>query len=119
MEVQVASHDLKARFPGQYDILGNGLYYNYHRDYDPSLGRYIQSDPIGLNGGLNTYGYVGANPLMGVDPLGLAEFSEKCKAYVDYIAEMFGYDDASQANYHVSSGEMGRQVRAQIAQDVR
>ena len=73
IEVHVTSRDLKARFPGQYDILGNGLYYNYHRDYDPSLGRYIQSDPIGLSGGLNTYGYVGANPLMGVDPLGLAD----------------------------------------------
>lgn len=47
------------------------------------------------------------------------DFGDKCKAYVDYIAEIFGYDDASQANYHVSSGEMGRQVRAQIAQDVR
>ncbi len=60
------------RFPGQYDIIGNGLYYNYHRDYDPSTGRYLQSDPIGNAGGVNTYAYTNGNPVMMVDPLGLA-----------------------------------------------
>ncbi|MCS0585532.1 HNH endonuclease [Massilia pinisoli] len=58
------------RMPGQYFDRDTNLFYNYFRDYDPQLGRYVQSDPIGLGGGLNTYSYVGGNPLQFADPSG-------------------------------------------------
>ena len=59
------------RFPGQYYDRSTGLHYNGFRDYDPALGRYIESDLIGLAGGINTYSYVENNPLSYVDPWGL------------------------------------------------
>ena len=59
------------RHAGQYYDAEVNLFYNYFRDYDPITGRYVESDPIGLDGGLNTYGYVGGVVLDFTDSKGL------------------------------------------------
>ena len=58
-------------FPGQYYDQETGLHYNYFRYYDPSTGRYLTSDPIGQDGGTNTFLYGDGNPVTKIDPLGL------------------------------------------------
>jgi RHS repeat-associated protein len=68
--------EFNLRYPGQYFDSETGTHYNYYRDnYDPTQGRYRQPDPIGLDGGLNRFGYVGGNPLSYSDPTGLAYFA--------------------------------------------
>jgi RHS repeat-associated protein len=71
------------RFPGQYYDEETGNFYNYFRDYSPVLGRYLESDPLGLGAGLNTYAYVGGNPATMVDPFGLYKYTPTAGAPVD------------------------------------
>lgn len=67
----LGSFAFNLRFPGQYYDAETGKHYNYFRDYDPEVGRYLRSDSVGLAGGLNTFGYVRGSPLALADPLGL------------------------------------------------
>jgi RHS repeat-associated protein len=67
----LGAFEFPLRFPGQYADKETNLFYNYFRDYDPVIGRYAESDPIGLTGGTNTYAYVMSNPVSYVDPFGL------------------------------------------------
>jgi len=63
--------EFNLRFPGQYYDAETGLHYNYFRDYEPGVGRYVQSDPIGLVGGESTYAYGISHPISNVDYYGL------------------------------------------------
>ena len=68
----LGAFDFPLRLPGQYYDRETALHYNMMRDYDSSIGRYVESDPIGLDGGLNTYAYVSGSPLKHSDFMGLA-----------------------------------------------
>ena len=59
------------RFPGQYEDAETGLHYNRHRYYDPKIGRYLRTDPMGLRGEINVFSYASNNPVDNSDSMGL------------------------------------------------
>ena len=75
------------RLPGQYYDAETGLHYNGLRDYDPASGRYIESDPTGLAGGVNTYAYVSGRPEALTDPAGLQQGSANTGCYHQVLGE--------------------------------
>jgi RHS repeat-associated protein len=84
-EAPTGTATVNLRFPGQYFDAETTLNYNWHRYYDSSTGRYITSDPIGLTGGLNTYGYAVQSPLNAIDRNGL----NSVWSWVEGIAGIF------------------------------
>ncbi|MHA7026545.1 RHS repeat-associated core domain-containing protein [Xanthomonas euvesicatoria] len=80
---------LDMRFPGQRFDAASGLNQNYFRDYEAATGRYGQSDPIGLGGGISTFSYVAATPLTSIDPFGLVP-NQGCVASVVAICTVVG-----------------------------
>jgi len=85
------------RFAGQYYDQETGLHYNWHRYYDPSTGRYLTPDPIGLAGGINLYFYAANNPINAIDPFGLTTW---------YYDETMGSLGAKWGNPRPDSGEI-------------
>ncbi|NVN90288.1 MAG: RHS domain-containing protein [Desulfuromonadales bacterium] len=64
---------LNLRFPGQYYDAETGLNNNYYRDYNSAIGKYVEADPVGLEGGLSLFAYVRNNPVNMIDPMGLTD----------------------------------------------
>jgi len=87
--VTTQSIEFGHRFPGQFFDAETGVHYNYFRHYDPKLGRYLTSDPIGLMAGVNRYAYVNANPLSFLDALGLSEQTPGMPAVSDSFGSKF------------------------------
>jgi RHS repeat-associated protein len=92
-----SGYTLNLRYPGQYYDQETGLNYNYFRDYEPGTGRYVESDPTGLAGGISTYAYVGNNPLTGIDPYGLWTF--QIGFNFGYNFSIFGYGFSGTAGF--------------------
>ena len=102
-----APTEINLRFPGQYFDEESNLAYNGWRSYQPAHGRYTQSDPIGLRGGLNPFAYVDANPLSWSDPEGLqAEHTKNARPSTEQK-----HQDAEARRARDAGGEKGDQRR--------
>jgi len=98
----LGAFDLPLRLPGQRYDAETGLHYNYFRDYDPSIGRYGESDPIGLRGGINTYAYGIGSPLRYRDLLGLLVRGNGCSD--DYWRQVQNAEKKIQEKIDTSCG---------------
>ncbi|MEZ5442498.1 MAG: RHS repeat-associated core domain-containing protein [Lysobacterales bacterium] len=86
----LTSYTLNLRFPGQQYDAETGTHYNYFRDYEPGSGRYLQSDPIGLRGGLNVYAYSDLEPIFVTDPDGLKGLSLRIRSWWTNEEKQYG-----------------------------
>ena len=112
-QILIETIENNLRFPGQYYDGETNTHYNYYRDYDPSLGRYIESDPIGLSGGVNSYIYVGSSPIFNKDPFGLwqytgsGNYSSSDLAYINSLGTRLtndGWDGMSAITFNGARG---------------
>jgi len=101
-QITAASFRVNNRFPGQLFDAESAKSFNYFRDYDSSIGRYVESDPIGLRGGVNTFGYVLQHPMNMTDPKGLITAAE---GYAHYC-------NGNGATLTLSMAEVGVNVSA-------
>jgi RHS repeat-associated protein len=88
--IRIGESPVPSGYAGQWEDPETGFYYNFYRYYDPGIGRYLQPDPLGLEGGVNMYAYANNNPLRYVDPFGL---TASCTQLVSWPG--FGWEEVS------------------------